>query len=173
MIKTTDNYIEITLKTTINKQKESKMSEFVLTEDVNLYQFRNKPDWEILEIQRPKTDLGMKLGYPIRVILKDKRGDLISKHYTIDGFDYSGRKSDSDIILKPQKRPFTHEEILELLRNRTKFRELKNKDNVIELNTYSITYYDSTGRAHNGMYFMQDYEYLLDSKTWHKLEKEV
>ena len=173
-----NNHCKILLEYTINKQKESKMSEFVLTEDISLYQFRNKPNREIIEILIPKNEGAKKLRFPIRVFYKENdRFDWLN--YNLDG-KYSTWESDqdADIILKPQKkfRPFTHEEILDLRKQWAVFRgDGWSGISYVSLLGMSCEHYTFSS-AVSASYFtlVKEYKYSLDDgKTWHKLEKEV
>jgi len=171
-------YFKSLINYTINKQKESEMKEkeFVLTEDVSLYQFRNKPERAIIEILIPKNEEAKKLRFPIRVFYKENwKTDWLN--YTLDG-RYSTWESeqDADIILKPQKRPFTHEEILDLRREFAVFRrDCWTGISYVSLLGMSCEHYNfSNSVSATYLSLIKEYRYSLDDgKTWRKLEKEV
>ncbi len=165
---------------TINKEKESTMKEkeFVLTEDVGLYQFRNSPDLKILEIEVPKDERFLGVAGSCRVWFQTTSGGLDYLFVNIGGnylFDKSS-ESKYDIILKSKKRPFTHEEIMQLRREWAVFRTIgvlnaKGKT----LNSFDENSYGLDGCGYISLEdFVETKEYSTDDgKTWHRLYKEV
>ncbi len=175
---TVEKYIKEPL---FNKEQTMKTEQLIeLTEDASLYQFRNYPNFKIIEILVPENK-DLRKERTCTVWYRDQMNEL--KHIMVfpnGSCDFVGHPC--DVILKPvpKTRPMTHEEIMELRAKGAVFQH-KNCDPLLSSTFVTITAYfagkqvycfegDSTG-SHTQ--FVQDYVYSLDNtKTWRALTVE-
>ena len=164
-----------------NKEQTMETEQLIgLTKDASLYQFRNYPNFKIIEILVPENK-DLRKERACTVWYRDQMNELEYIMVFPNG-SCNIVRDPWDVILKPvpKTRPMTHEEIMEL---RAKGAVFHHKDCPSSLLATFVTitaYYEDNKRYffENNIHlsytlFVQNYVYSLDyTKTWHSLTVE-